>query len=1214
MTEPELPHRFELAAVPLTGRQVIEASAGTGKTRTITGLVLRLVLEAGVAIENILVVTYTVAATEELRERIRALLAAALDALTDGECRDEMAAALVARLPDRAEATRRVRRALADFDLAGILTIHGFCRRALVEHAFETGLPFDSELVPDVAELLEEVVDDFWRREVTSASPLFVQHLLEEQVTPDTLAAAVARHLGRPDLRIAPVAVAADDAACEVACLTAWEGLRASWPAARLEVASLLSDPGLKQNVYRAAAVPMWLRRMDGYLRAELPGLRGFAQLGNFRASKIAGAWKRGATPRSHPAFEAVERFATALERTRGALGRRLRALKAALLEDARTRLAQRKRAARVQSFDDLLLELRRALAGARGRTLAARLRDRWHAALVDEFQDTDPAQYDIVRAIWGDGDGPVFVVGDPKQAIYRFRGADVYAYLTARAAADQHHDLTRNWRSDPRLITATNALFARTGRPFVLDAIPFLPVEAARAGEPLAVEGEPREPFRLWFLARDDAGRVLPKGVAAHRVAQATAAEIARLLRLAALGKTRVPDPSRAPRPLAGGDIAVLVRSHRQGRLVGAALARRGVASVQQAEDSVFASPEAEQLRRVLLAVAEPGRDDVVRAALGTELLDVSGARLVRLLDDDRAWAERLEAFHRYHLVWREHGFGRMFRALLGTEGVSPRLLEYADGERRLTNLLHLGELLQAEAARRPRGLDGLVQWMAERAADEHPQSEEQQLRLESDDDVVKIVTVHKSKGLEYPVVFCPFVWDGRLFAADARRERDVVCHDPSAGDRATLELEAERGSPLRVQACREELAEQLRLFYVAVTRAVHRCTIVWGATGDSHTAAPFWLLHAPGDADTEDALRAARDRADDVTLRRDLAALVARSAGTIRVEDLPDPGATIAPPAAVPRGALAARPLRRQVDWAWRTASFTALTADHSDEGRDRDAARGPAPPADPGPAPTIFGFPRGARAGTCLHAILERLDFADPDPAHRRDVAASELARGGFGVEWLPVVEAMLERVLTTPLDAAGRIRLHGLPRARRLDELEFTYPVAGFDVAGLRAVLRAHGFGDGPFAASLDALTFRDVTGFMRGFIDLVFEADGRYWLVDYKSNWLGATLDDYQVGAARRGDGPRDVLAAVPDLHRGAAPSTAPAAPGLRLRDARRRRVLPLPARHDAGAGRGIGCVPRPAVTRRWWRRSTPGSGVADDTARRASPRSPRRVT
>jgi exodeoxyribonuclease V beta subunit len=1108
------PHRLDLAAVPLDGLQVIEASAGTGKTRTITGLCLRLVMEMGIAIDRILVITYTVAATEELRARIRALLTAALDTLRGGPCGDEMVAALVARVGERAEAIRRVEQALTDFDLAGIDTIHGFCRRALVESAFESGLPFECELVADVGELLQEAVDDFWRRHVTTASPLFVQHLLDGKVTPETLAAAVARHVGRPDLAIAPADPNPQAAACEAACLAAWERVRRIWPGARAEVGDLLSDPGLSQTTYKRAAVRTWLRRMDGYVRAELPGLEGFQRLDKLRAGSVAAAWKKGATPRTHPALDPIEVFADALERTRAGMPGQLRAVRAALLREVRVELATRKRAARLHSFDDLLLELRRALAGPSGARLAVRLRARWHAALVDEFQDTDPTQYDIVRAIWGPERRPVVLVGDPKQAIYRFRGADVYAYLAARDEADARHDLIRNWRSEPGLIAAINALFARAARPFVLDAIPFLPVEAARSGGALVVDGEPQEPLRIWFLGRDDDHKVVPKGAAAQRAADATAAEIARLLRLAAEGKTHLPDPPNPPRRLAGGDIAVLVRSHRQGRLVGAALARRGVPSVQQAEDSVFASREAEQLRRVLLAVADPGRDDVVRAALGTELLDVAADELVRLLDDDRGWTQRLERFHRYHLAWREHGVGRMLRELLDAEGVPARLLEYADGERRLTNLLHVGELLQGEAARRPRGLDALVQWMAARAADEHPESEEQQLRLESDDDVVKIVTMHKSKGLEYPIVFCPFVWDGRLFAEDVRRERDVVCHDPDAGHRATLELEAELHSRLRAQACREELAEQVRLFYVAVTRSIHRCTIVWGATGDSHTAAPFWLWHAPAGADTVEALKAARGAADDARLRRDLDDLVARSGGTIRVDPLPDPDAMLAR-VPVPEQRLIARPLRRRVDWAWRPTSFTALVAGRVDEAPDHDAAPGGGAVEDAAAARSLASFPRGTRAGACLHAVLEGIDFAVADAGARRAVARRELARAGLGGDWLPVVEDMLAQVLAPPLDAGGRIRLCDVPRTRRLDELEFTYPLAGFDLAGLRATLAAHGFGTGPFATSLHALAFASVSGFMRGFIDLVIEVDGRYWLIDYKSNWLGPTLDDYR---------------------------------------------------------------------------------------------------
>ncbi len=1117
MTAAPAPRPLDLRAVPLDGgMQVIEASAGTGKTRTITGLFLRLVMEAGVPIDQILVVTYTVAATKELRDRVRTLLETVLSALRDGAPAGDLVSDLLAGVVDREAARRRVERALADFDLASIHTIHGFCQRALAEHPFATGLPFEAELVADVRDLLQEAVDDVWRRRVTTASWLFAQHLVDLRQSPDRLATAIAPHLGRPDLRLAHPDVVQTDVAGALV-MAAWTGLRAAWPAARDDLAAILLDDGIHKGKFKAAAVPDMLRRVDTALRGELPDVRLMRKpLEAVAPARVAGAWKKGVAPRGHAVLDHVGALLAAVAAADAEVADGLRAFKTDLLREARVVLAARKRRARVQSFDDLLLALRAALARPRGAELAARLRTRWRVALVDEFQDTDPVQYDIVRGIWVEAGAPVFIVGDPKQAIYRFRGADVYAYLEARDAAAARHDLIHNWRSEPGLIAAVNALFTRAPRPFLLDRIPFLPAEAARTGAALVIEGDPPEPLRIWFLEREDERRVLAKGEAAHRVARATAAEIVRLLRLGRERKAHLPGPDGVLRPLEGSDIAVLVRTHVQARLVAAALARRGVASVQHAEDSVFASREAEQLRRVLLAVAEPGRETAVRAALGTELLGVAGEELLALLDDDQRWTARVDAFHRFHDVWRAQGIGPMCRELCAELGVAGRLLAYTDGERRLTNLLHLAELLQDEATRHPRGLDALVQWMAVRAADDRPETEEQQLRLESDEHVVKIVTVHKSKGLEYPIVFCPFVWDGRLFALDQRVERDVVCHDAAAGDQPTLELEAPSDSPLRMQACREELAEQLRLFYVAVTRAVHRCTIAWGATGDSHTAAPFWLLHAAGTEETVGALKAARNGMRDADLRRELDALVGRSGGTIRVDPLPDgrAGAALAGMEAAPP--LAARPVRRPVQWGWRSTSFSGLLADRGDEGPDHDAVRLPSPETDAREETrTIFTFPRGARAGRCLHAVLEHVDFADPDPAPRRAVVASELDRFGFDAAWTSVVEDMVVRVGHTPLDAAGRVRLAGVPRTARLDELEFTYPLARFDAAGLQAVLRAHAFGGGAFDESIAGLAFGAVRGFMRGYVDLVFQADGRFWLIDWKSNWLGPAVADYE---------------------------------------------------------------------------------------------------
>jgi exodeoxyribonuclease V beta subunit len=1108
MTAPDAAQPLDVAGVELDGLQVIEASAGTGKTWTITQLYLRLVVERDLPVEQILVVTYTVAATEELRRRIRQLLDETLAALRGTQPLDEALAPLAERAGGRDAAAERVQRALWSLDQAAIHTIHGFCQRVLTESAFESGAPFTTDVVADQTELLQEVVDDYWRRHVADASPLFVQHLVDAGVSPETLARDVAPYLGRPDLAVITPARLPDEAERERACLDAWERLRAMWPAAREPLEALLTCEGLNKKFYRVESVLVWLARMDDYVRTTLPR-KAFPRLEKLTASSVEGAWKKNTVHRTHDALAACEAFVTALAAATEACEARHRRLVGDLLAHAREELGRRKRRRRVVSYDDLLLLVRAALGGRGGDALAAWVRRRWPAALVDEFQDTDPVQFEIVERVWGGAPGPVFLVGDPKQAIYAFRGADIYAYLRARRRAAARHTLDVNWRSDPALITAVNAVLGGSARPFVLAEVPFVEARPAvrRDRRVLTIDGEPAEPLHVWFLARDDEEKLYPKTKAVRRIAQATATEIARLLRLGERGAARLDD-----RALSGGDIVVLVRTNQQGRLVRAALAERGVASVQQSEDSVFDTREARDLERILLAVADPGRDELVRAALATEILGWSGERIHQLLDDEQTWTAEVEAFHELGQRWRERGVARMFRELLRKRGVAERLLGFADGERRLTNLLHLGELLQDEAGRGRHGPEALVQWMAERRASPRAASEEHQLRLESDEHLVRIVTVHKAKGLQYPIVFCPFLWDGRIRSSESKI-RNVFFHDPAADDRPTLMLgiDPSPNDPRRAQPSAEELAESLRLLYVALTRAEHRCVLVWGAINDAASSPLAWLLHHPGGADGVQAMRDAWRDITDASLDARLDDLVRRSAGTIRRLPLPSPDRTpYRPPAADPE-VLRPETFAATIPDPWRIASFTGLVAGRHREGPDHDAVRiAPAEDAVFAAGADAFGFPAGARAGLCLHAILERLDFCAVEPG---PLVTDTLERFGFDAGWAPAIGALLARVVDTALHPCG-IRLAAVPRHARLDELEFHYPLARFDAEGLRAILHAHDFAGGIFAGAVNALDFRTTHGFMRGFIDVVFEADGRWWLADYKSNWLGATLEDY----------------------------------------------------------------------------------------------------
>lgn len=1102
---------FDPLAVALDGQTVVEASAGTGKTYTLTQLYLRLLLEQDRAPSDILVVTYTIAATADLRRKLRQRIVDAAAMLRGDVPPDDFVAGLRV---DSAQALRVLDRALATFDEAAIHTIHGFCQRVLADHAFESGAPFDGEVLPDERHLVQEVIDDHWRRVVETASSAWAEYLLERREGPDALARALGPFLGRRDLEIHAAEDPGPTERLEAAHAAAWTAARDAWIGAADTIEALLLAAPLKRNLYKETSIPGWCAQLSGYFAATAPRVAAAKPLAKFRADALApgaGTRKDGVAPR-HPFFDAAQALDDAGQALRAAYAARALALRRALLEAAPGELARRKAERGLLSYDDLLHRVQEALAGPAGPALAATLRRRWKAALVDEFQDTDPVQYDILRRVWGGEGLPLVLVGDPKQAIYAFRGADLFAYLRARDEAGTVWPLDRNWRSDPGLLAAVNALFQHAPRPFLLDAVEFRPAFAAERAVRATLEtAGPAAPLTVWFMPRVEGARIVRKPDARARAARATAAAIAHLLRDAAAGRAR-----RDGRPLTGGDLAVLVRTHREGSLMREELLALGIPSVQQAQDSVFAMRESRELELVLLAIAEPGAEGLVRAALATEMLGRSAEDLDALAADEIAWSDLLLRVQGWRQLWREQGFVQMFRRLLADEDVAPRLLAYADGERRLTNLLHLGELLQDAAARLPGGPDALLAWMAERRADGMLESEEQQLRLESDEHLVRIVTIHKSKGLEYPIVFCPFVWDGRLFNL---RASELVFHD--ADGRCHLDLGSAASTVARGRACEEELAEQLRLLYVALTRAQHRCVIVWGGTGDAGTSALSWLLRGPSPAD--DATMQARGNAfrgrSDDALRADLATLAAAADGAIGVVDLTEaPGERlrVAGTAATP---LAAARLRRQPPAPWSIASFTSLAAGRPDEGPDHDAADPAGDPRVPADAlvvapPPPHVFPPGARAGRCLHAVLEHLVPELPPGAARRALVARHVRAHGFGPEWEPAVLAMAERALDTALDPAGRIRMRDVPQRDRLAELEFTYRLGRLDGDGLRGLLRTHPLADGAFAAAVDAMSFDAVQGFLRGYVDLLFRADGRWWLLDWKSNWLGPAPEDY----------------------------------------------------------------------------------------------------
>jgi exodeoxyribonuclease V beta subunit len=1074
--------------VELTGTRLLEAGAGTGKTWTLAALVLRLLLEQRIEIGRILVVTYTRAASGELRGRIRARLVEALAAFTEGRAEEAYLQTLVERIgtAGATDARMRLRLAIESFDEASIFTIHGFCQRALGESAFAAGQLFERELIADQGELLAAVARDAWRREIATASPLWAQWLIDHVKGPAGLAAVVRPHLGRIDARLdAPAQV--DREGAEHAFALAFATVREMWQADADRIVDWLAGAKLNQQSYSAKKMQPRIATLGAWLSASpalLPLPDGSEHFG---LTKIAAKLNQGGQLPQHPFFAAMDVLLQAAAALQAACDSATRRLLHDFLQSARIALAERKRRSGQQTYDDLLVDLRQALDGPAGPRLVDSLRARYRIALVDEFQDTDPLQLVIFTRIFGTATHPLIFVGDPKQAIYGFRGADVFAYLQARAGADAGYALLENRRSDPPLLAAVNALFARP-LPFLLDDMPYEPARAADMTREVCRIDDDAAPLTLWTMAPPEAAKSFTKEAARAMAAAAVAADIARLLGLSSSGRAMLGE-----RPLGGGDIAVLVRRHRDGDAVRQALAQHGIPSVSGGGGSVWHSEEATEIERLLLAVAAPAREGLVRAALATILLGADAAQLAAWQRDEAAWSARLDCFHDDLLLFRERGFMAMWRRLLRREGVVARVLARPDGERRLTNYRHLAELLQAAEQGAALDVEGLARHLAQQRL--APEGEDSQLRLESDAHLVRIVTLHAAKGLQYPVVYCPFLWLG---PEEDTQGWPVLAHEwahdlAHHAGQACLDFGSESIADRRAAADREDAAEELRLAYVALTRAEHRCVVVWGKVNNCACSPLAWMLFGPREAIAEDPRAWLSRWLSSHDERETLRTLEADLAGALKLMPLPRDGVAPRPPA-VP--ALAGTPRRfvGQIPAPWRVQSFSSLAAQLAEEAETADRDAIPVRDAVP-PAPTfssIQNFPRGTRAGSCLHALFERIDFQGRTPVG--PMATAVLDSFGYAPDWLPVLEQLVANVLGTALNDSG-LKLADVPRGARLVELEFAFP---FGSAAERA-------------------------GYMKGFIDLVFRHEDRWYIVDWKSNWL----EDYAP----------DALAATMQEHR-----------------------------------------------------------------------------
>ena len=1257
-------------ALPLPGDTwVLEASAGTGKTYQIATLVLRLVAESGIPIDRILAITFTDAATAELRDRVRRRLAQGRDALAQPLLKSEDAVLDALRQTDVEARHERVVRALRDFDLAGISTIHGFSQRMLKEFAFDSGEDSAIEVLGDTSEVRARLVDDTLARMWNQASPALVRALSDAEVDREKM------------LKVAELMSAVVEPTCEPAGEqvvgpdtndSAWvaraEALATSWAAtaeafakdfegddapgivgfealrsAAAASAAAKKDKAFNGSVIQTRYVSGWAKSVTdlAVARASPKRLLSNDHLGRVFPNTQKN-WKRG-----DDALRLTD-FWNVIERCR----EHLKAASAFIdtfnpIADfarlVRGRLHAELVRRRVLTFDSMISRIadRITTTGGSDSALARRIRERYDAALVDEFQDTDQAQWTVLEAAFH-GHARLLLIGDPKQAIYSFRGADLNVYLRARACGTQVFQMRENWRSDPRAVVAQNALWREGSLAFGQEGIDYVDVGAKET----ARLWPPQSGLQLRFLDRsaDEAelpfGSLITKPAGMKLAAECAAAEIVSLLR----GDVRLEDGEAQRRPLRPADFAILVNTHFEATYVRCALRGVGVPSVAASKGSIFKAPAALWLTRWLDAVAAgPSDDRPARMAAVTPLFGWSYERLSRALDgaqarldafeagpavgkvcadegevDVTAWTDLIAVFQRARSRWSKDGFVACLERTLTESSAMVRVLERPSGERDATDLRHLIEVLNEQARQLRGGPKALAVWLRTQAGG-HDAGEGFKQRLESDADAVRIVTLHVSKGLEYPIVLLPFAWVGRNKACD---DHPVLVRRPAAeggSDRPSLIFgPRDAVTKARDEVTAAERFEALRKAYVSLTRARH-LTVAWvGPLGKDNryldgSAVHRLLFRDPEMPGFEGFERPVKDQGG--PNKKDQArldALVTRSAAA--APDGPSPVSWSREPW-LPDDVRHARyeegdsskqtfdlqpfPQGRRLRLDFVVTSFSGLKdASASPDVDEKLKATEGATPTEETEVPDAageaqFGAPDleeafnsvaaselpggGTTYGSFVHKVFEDLDFVTRCAKNGdtlEDLVVRSAERFGFRKGTPPKKNPLVDRllahlplVLETPLDITMDVGIMGPPlgfclaqlkTTDRLDELDFDLRLGRGDalrgtgrrgtLSGLgqsagetvdrdagetvdrdavyAALLRRRETATGYTRAWLDHLAKRQrgglallgsVSGFLTGSIDLVFRADGRYWVADYKTNKIKAATAAHYSG-------------------------------------------------------------------------------------------------
>ncbi len=1188
---------------PLYGASLIEASAGTGKTYTIVNLYIRLLLGHGcepLGVEQILVVTFTNAATGELKERIRQRLRKAYLDFFARASKDIFIQQLIEQSDNVELDCQRLALASKQMDEAAVYTIHGFCHKALTEHAFESGAMYEQSFILDESEWLKIAAEDYWRKHVVTLPQHTLQLLLKHWATPDAMIKGIGRLLSQhatphqtKDIDSAIKSV--DQYAQQVTKLKRW------WLSN--DVSLQLSKANLNGRA-KLGKLPT-LHDMQAFCKSDLLQID-FDKTGwqLFSPEQIAKAAKKGSEDLSHLDFSQFEQLQSMLLRCQQNL---ILAFSQHAMSVVSTNLKSHKDMLHLLSPDDLLTGLQRAIsqqAGTDDNTLANTIRQNYPAALIDEFQDTDPVQFEVFQGIYGASQqepdlGPSdknsdedidnnsgensfdnnsklsteikhgadfknnsstiskdssstiskgssrlstscwIMIGDPKQAIYAFRGADIFTYIKAKEWVNnkRHFTLATNWRSAPKLVNGINQLFENSRKGFLFEqSIPFYPVKAGQDFDGLTVQGKVVESLDFQHLCSSE-NLPISASDASNQLAIATANQISHWLQLAQTDQAQIKN-----RAITAGDCCVLVRNRNEAQVIKHALSAVNVASVFLARKSVFATQIAADVLRLLKALSQPTDERLLKAALMSELFTFNAQQLDTLFNDESSWQDVLEQRFYWHQTWQKRGLIRAINQVLQHFDVEQGLIKHQpDGLRRVTDLRHLTELLQQQSLQLV-GEAQLIHWFESCLLEPDHNSDNQQMRLESDANLVQIITLHSSKGLEFPLVFIPF-------ASSYKTAQQALYHN----DEQQLEVDFLIQEQNLQKADFERLAEDIRLFYVAVTRAVYYCSIgVWNislgkskkVSGFGQSALGCLLMTAKDQPDSHSQDNAEVAITDQHISQRiqALSAICDLSYRHFTQAQSEPPQGLVSQDSDIELPKLKALNLTRPVSRAWRLTSYSAISSQQvhldmpapgQDEGQDpvfnqllnqvQDEALTEQSSLNSELAQNPFSFERGANAGSFLHGVLENIDLQKPEQL--AEVITQQSIWFGIGEQWHDCLENWLTDVLLAPFNVEAEaeqvtetntqtpsISLSKLSAKQVKVEMEFHMPLHEVKVSDFNRIINQYS------KQHKRDYQFEQLNGMIKGFIDLMFEFEGKFYVADYKSNHLGDSYDSYHYSA------------------------------------------------------------------------------------------------